>query len=618
MSIALKVDSNGNLARFGVTDTIQVQDVVARDVNEHMEIGNNLAATYEIILGVSVGVGDTRVKGDLIVEGDATVNVDTVLSGAVQLGDGGGDTIDIGDPANPDSDTINVNSDLLMKGQAIRNQDYTEVSPAALAAQANDYDPTNFGTADILRQDLTGSQTITGFAAPGAGDNERVVVVNIDGAVDVLTLSDENVASAAANRILGPNGNDVALNPGECAMLTYDATSTRWRVIAVSKAASGGDTLQTAYNAGQTISVASNTIGFSNTTDGTDVLTLSGDQAGDLLSMAPSGSGRGIFLNNTGTGSAVEIQDGGTTVLEVTAAGSVDVDPTTGQDFTVNVDGSGASILFSNSGVADTTLLEVNNIGSGNALDVQDGGGSVLVVDGAGAVDITPSINQDLTLTASGTGNVDINSGDEIFLDATNGISIGAGAASDFTTSSGDLTMNAGGELVLESNATSATSLTLSQDSYRSLSQTGAGEVLNGATSLVGAINKLADKMEDVGIEQFVTVTLDTGQTAVAGDALAYSSSGTVRRADASTGSGYQKFEGIARTGGTGVAITMWTPGALCTGSGFTPGAALFVPESVGQPTETPPADTGDLRQRVGWAISATQYVLDPGPPVTM
>jgi len=147
-------------------------------------------------------------------------------------------TVIIDDSGNVDT----AGGTLNLGGAAILEQGYTDLTPTALSAQANDYDPASFGTADIVRQDLTGSQTITGFAAPGATDNSRFCIINIDGAADVLTLSDENAASTAANRIAGPNGQDIVLNSGESAILDYDATTSRWRAVAVAQATTGATT----------------------------------------------------------------------------------------------------------------------------------------------------------------------------------------------------------------------------------------------------------------------------------------------------------------------------------------------------------------------------------------
>lgn len=150
----------------------------------------------------------------------------------------GGDTIQNSSVLIDDSDNMSGVVDLTMSG-ALIGRDYTELTPSAIASQQNNYDPTGFGTADLLRITLTGSQTITGFAAPGAGDNQHFWIANID-TTDTLTLADESASSTAANRIITQTGSDLDLEAGEVAELVYDDTSTRWRIVGVAQAAGGG------------------------------------------------------------------------------------------------------------------------------------------------------------------------------------------------------------------------------------------------------------------------------------------------------------------------------------------------------------------------------------------
>jgi len=110
-------------------------------------------------------------------------------------------------------------------------KDFTTVSPASLGSDQNDYDPTNFGTADLLRQDCSTPVSITGFAAPAGVDRERFIFVNLGTGGDPITLQHQNAGSAAANRIITPDGIDLVLNQDQQALLHYDPTSARWRVI---------------------------------------------------------------------------------------------------------------------------------------------------------------------------------------------------------------------------------------------------------------------------------------------------------------------------------------------------------------------------------------------------
>jgi hypothetical protein len=108
---------------------------------------------------------------------------------------------------------------------------YNTVSPTAIAAGQNNYAPTDWDTADIVRVTLTGSQTITGFAAPTSSGAVRKVIVNID-TVDTLTIANESASSTAANRVACMYASPVVVPPGGSVVLHYDTASSRWRPIA--------------------------------------------------------------------------------------------------------------------------------------------------------------------------------------------------------------------------------------------------------------------------------------------------------------------------------------------------------------------------------------------------
>jgi hypothetical protein len=101
------------------------------------------------------------------------------------------------------------------------------ISPAALAANTNDWTPTGWATAARVRVSASSTVSITGFLA--AADGDIKILENI-GATFVITLTAEDVASSAANRLAA--GTNHILNPGQGCVLIYDATTARWRVIA--------------------------------------------------------------------------------------------------------------------------------------------------------------------------------------------------------------------------------------------------------------------------------------------------------------------------------------------------------------------------------------------------
>lgn len=106
------------------------------------------------------------------------------------------------------------------------------ISPAAITGSNNDYDPTGWSSgsagAQVVRQDLSAHATLTGLA--GGATGRLAILVNIDSAF-WLTLAHESGSSSVANRFSFPGSKDIKLAPGGTAILRYDATSSRWRVI---------------------------------------------------------------------------------------------------------------------------------------------------------------------------------------------------------------------------------------------------------------------------------------------------------------------------------------------------------------------------------------------------
>ena len=98
---------------------------------------------------------------------------------------------------------------------------------ATINAQANDYNPTGWLTCDVLKLTVPGSQVVTGFV-PFAGLR---AVINAD-AAETLTLAHQHAGSSAANRIVSSTGN-LILQPGYAAMIFYDTTVSRTRVLDV-------------------------------------------------------------------------------------------------------------------------------------------------------------------------------------------------------------------------------------------------------------------------------------------------------------------------------------------------------------------------------------------------
>lgn len=106
----------------------------------------------------------------------------------------------------------------------------TILTPTQLAANANDYAPSGYATASMMRLSSDAARDITGIDA-GVGMG-RLVLVNVGSFA--ITLKDADANSAAANRFAF--GADYVLAAGASVSIVYDSTSSRWRLTQQSKA----------------------------------------------------------------------------------------------------------------------------------------------------------------------------------------------------------------------------------------------------------------------------------------------------------------------------------------------------------------------------------------------
>lgn len=111
------------------------------------------------------------------------------------------------------------------------------LSPAQITANQNDYAPTGFAAASVVRVSTDASRNITGLA--GGSDGRKVLVLNT-GAFNAV-LKDENASSTAANRF--GFGSDLTLAAKQGATLIYDATASRWRLVGGSGGGGGSGTV---------------------------------------------------------------------------------------------------------------------------------------------------------------------------------------------------------------------------------------------------------------------------------------------------------------------------------------------------------------------------------------
>lgn len=108
-----------------------------------------------------------------------------------------------------------------------------DISPTQLVANTDDWAPTGFSTASVIRASTDTSRNLTGIAA--GSDGRMICLMNV-GSFN-LVLKDE-VTSTAANRFA--LGSDITLTPKQACTLVYDSTSARWRIVGAPAVAGAG------------------------------------------------------------------------------------------------------------------------------------------------------------------------------------------------------------------------------------------------------------------------------------------------------------------------------------------------------------------------------------------
>ena len=147
-------------------------------------------------------------------------------------------------------------------------------------------------------------------------------------------------------------------------------------------------------------------------------------------------------------------------------------------------------------------------------------------------------------------------------------------------------------------------------------SSAGAGD----AGKLIGldSTGRIDPSMMPVGVGADIK-NLVTSEDLSAGDLVnVWDDSGTVkaRKADAST-SGKEAIGFVLAAVVAPAAVDVYFEGVNTQLTGLTKGAKYWLSDTVaGGVTTTPPADTGEVLQRVGFAVSDTELSFEPMEPI--
>jgi len=101
------------------------------------------------------------------------------------------------------------------------------ISPPQITANQDDYTPTGWSAADIVRLDLNANRDITGFGA--VTNYKRKTLFNITNNRR-LKIKNNNAGSLAANRVLCVDNKDYDLKKNGVVVIIYDDLVGAWRI----------------------------------------------------------------------------------------------------------------------------------------------------------------------------------------------------------------------------------------------------------------------------------------------------------------------------------------------------------------------------------------------------
>jgi hypothetical protein len=289
------------------------------------------------------------------------------------------------------------------------------ISPAQITANQNDYNPTGVATASVLQLSSDASRNITGLA--GGAEGRLVSLINVGSQPIVLT--DESSSSSAANRFT--LGASLTVAAKQAALLRYDGTAARWRLIAgatglLAAANNLSDLASTAVaraNLGVREQLAANRTYYVRT-DGSDGNNgLVNSSAGAFLTIQKaidSAAALDLSIYNV----TIQVADGTYTgAVTVTGpwvgSGSVTLqgNTTTPGNVVITTSVAGAAALsVQSSGRLSVTGLKLVSSGAGATAGLRSSAGSAVLV--TGAMDFGAANRQ---MQANGSGSITFASG---------------------------------------------------------------------------------------------------------------------------------------------------------------------------------------------------------------
>ena len=361
------------------------------------------------------------------------------------------------------------------------------------AGSANDV---AISTASLYILDTSGAaQTITGIVA--GRDGQQLTLVNGDASAAV-TLTNEDAASSANNRITTGTGASITIPAGSSASLVYDATNNRWRV--VGGVAGGTGTCPTCAN--QQLSNLSGTVAVNL------ALNPAGDNTLDLGSSA--NSWRSLYADTSVLTPLLD--NAGATLTVGSAATGVDICKTATCD-TISIGTGGDADTITIGDSSDTTSLNGSTIGINGTVTVlgatninNSGSAATSIATGTGTLGLGNTTGATTLTGASGSSSIGFGN----FTVSTAGAIVGVGV------NSGSGLLQGTGGLTL----TGTTSINASTNSATNIN-TGTS---NTQVSIGGGSGTFSLDTTNIDISNTGAITGATGLTLASGNILATSS----------------------------------------------------------------------------------------------
>lgn len=145
----------------------------------------------------------------------------------------------------------------------------------------------------------------------------------------------------------------------------------------------------------------------------------------------------------------------------------------------------------------------------------------------------------------------------------------------------------------------------------------GAGDA--GKIVATDSTGKLDQSLMPVGMGADTKILVASENLAAGDKVNIWNDAGTAkaRKADATT-AGKEANGFVLAAVSLGNNATVYFDGTNTQLSGLTPGAVYYLATVAGQITTTPPSGSGNVVQRVGRALSATELSFEPGEPITL